>query len=107
MYEGVLVQLGDKQPGCKDVRLDTIDKAEKFLHDRAGLLTMSTEGNIGSFGITLGDAGSLDDTNTIFGEVVGNTGVVHEIYDYKVDADTHRPDVRFFFTMKIENCENY
>jgi cyclophilin family peptidyl-prolyl cis-trans isomerase len=100
MYEGVLVQLGDRQPGCKGVTLGTIDKAEKFVHDRAGLLTISTEGGIGSFGITLGDAGSLDDTNTIFGEVVGNTGVVHEIYDYKVDPETHRPNVSIFFRLK-------
>ena len=87
-----MISLGENQALTRNTMLDSIDKAEKLVHDRPGLLTISLEGTLGSFGITLGDAGSLDDRNSVFGEVVGNTAVLHEVWDWKVQSANNRPD---------------
>lgn len=85
LFEGVMIRIDCKK--AKSQKLQTVDKSEKLVHDRPGLLTIATTGELNSFGITLGDAGSLDDDNTIFGEVVGNTKVLHDVWDFRVSAD--------------------
>lgn len=113
LYPEVMISLGDVQDKTKSTKLDSIDKAEKLIHDRAGLLTVSIEGNLGSFGVTLGDAGSLDDRNSVFGEVVGNTAVLHEVWDWKIQSANNRPnhllrikEIRVLVDPYKEQCHN-
>jgi len=76
LVEGTILQLLSSP---STLSLDFVDKSEKLLHDKGGLLTVNIEGEAQSFGITLSAATQLDTFYSVFGEIVGGFDIIKTV----------------------------
>jgi peptidyl-prolyl cis-trans isomerase-like 2 len=75
LIPGTLLSVGSNAITDKTM-FETLDKSEKLLHKRPGLLTVNTMGSLSTFGFTLSESEVLDRTNTIFGEIKHNFNLI-------------------------------
>ena len=54
----------------RELKFDTVDKSEKMLHDKPGLFTIDTLGGLNTMGITMDRAPQLNNTHSMFGEIL-------------------------------------
>lgn len=90
MIEGKVLELFANE--WFDKKLDSVDKSEKLRHTKAGFLTVETDGDLNSIGITLSAVPELDSTHTIFGEIVGGMAIVQGVAE-KGLGEEGRPKV--------------
>lgn len=108
LVPGALLSLENSH--SKQITLDTVDRSEKLLHKKPGLLTVDTLGGLNTFGFTLGPADLLDRTNSVFGVIIDGLELLEiveladhtnevpnkilEITDIKVLKDPYRETCR-------------
>lgn len=80
MIEGTIIQVGKYG---KNERFDTVDRSEKLKHDRGGLITIDSSGDLGTLGFTLAKSGQLDYNYSVFGRVVGGFEVIKQLGEMK------------------------
>lgn|SRR3990167_1557785 len=85
LIPGTILNVGSYGQTDK-VMFETLDRSEKLLHKRPGLLTVNTMGSLSTFGITLSESEILDRTNTIFGEIKHNFELV-DLVDASGESD--------------------
>lgn len=68
--------------------LSNIDKSDKLKHDRGGLLTIETSGEMSSFGITLAASAQLDARFTVFGRIVGGFDIIKNVAELGAEEET-------------------
>jgi cyclophilin family peptidyl-prolyl cis-trans isomerase len=86
MVEGTIIQLNS--PKSQGISLSNIDKSEKLKHDRGGLLTIETTGEMSSFGITLSASAQLDSRFTVFGRIVGGFKIIKNVAELGAEEET-------------------
>ena len=87
IVENTIIQFGEGK--ASKLRLDTVDKSEKLLHDRGGLLTVETSGNISTLGITLAASKQLDFNYSVFGRIVGGFEIIKNVSDFCAEGSEH------------------
>lgn len=86
MVEGTIIQLNN--PKSRTMSLANIDKSEKLKHDRGGLLTIETTGELSSFGITLAASAQLDSRFTVFGRIAGGFKIIKNVAELGAEDET-------------------
>ena len=85
IIEGTIIQLSSAK--SKKLSLNSIDKSDKLLHDRGGLLTIETSGDLSSFGFTLSASAQLDSNFSVFGRIAGGFDIIKRVAESGIQTD--------------------